>query len=41
MTDKTNLYRNSKKTKKILFSAVAVSLLLLIVLLYSAGMFDG
>lgn len=41
MIDETNLYRNSKKTKKILFSAVAASLLLLAVLLYSAGLFDG
>ncbi|MCC9065961.1 STM3941 family protein [Flavobacterium piscisymbiosum] len=35
------LYRNSKKTKKLLFTSLGVCVILLLVILYSAGIFDG
>ena len=35
------LYRNSKKTKKLLFTSLGVCIILLLVILYSAGIFDG
>lgn len=35
------LYRNSKKTKKLLFTSLGVCIILLLVTLYSAGIFDG
>lgn len=41
MREETKLYRNTKKTKKTLFWAAAVSLFLAIVLVYSMGVFDG
>jgi hypothetical protein len=41
MQEDTRLYRNTKKTKKTLFSAVAVSLFLALILVYCMGVFDG
>jgi hypothetical protein len=41
MIEETNLYRNTKKTGAMLFSAAAVSLLLVAVVVYSIGIFDG
>lgn len=41
MKEETKLYRNTKKTKKTIFSAAAVSLFLALVVLYSTGVFDG
>lgn len=35
------LYRNSQKTKKLLFTSLGVCIILLLVILYSAGIFDG
>jgi hypothetical protein len=35
------LYRNSKKTKKLLLTSLGVCIILLVVILYSAGIFDG
>ena len=35
------LYRNSNKTKKLLFTSLGVCIILLLVILYSAGIFDG
>ncbi|MEP6928650.1 MAG: STM3941 family protein [Flavobacterium sp.] len=41
MKEETKLYRNAKKTRSLLLYASLVSILLLIVLLYSIGIFDG
>jgi hypothetical protein len=41
MNQETKLYRNAKKTRNLLLYASAVSILLIIVLLYSIGIFDG
>lgn len=35
------LYRNSKKTKNLLFTSLGVCIILLLVIIYSAGIFDG
>lgn len=35
------LYRNSKKTKKLLFTSLGVCIILLLVVIYSSGLFDG
>ena len=41
MKQEINFYRNTKKTKKIVLSAAAVCIVLLGVVLYSVGIFDG
>jgi len=41
MQKEVKLYRNSKKTKKLLFTSLGVCIILLLVILYSAGIFDG
>ncbi|WP_428232118.1 STM3941 family protein [Flavobacterium sp.] len=41
MGKEIKLYRNSKKTKKLLFTSLGVCLILLIVIIYSAGIFDN
>jgi len=39
--NETNLYRNKRKTIQLLLISGAICLLLLIILLYSVGLFDG
>ncbi|MEI2274370.1 hypothetical protein OHD16_19640 [Sphingobacterium sp. ML3W] len=41
MKKETNLYRNEKKTTRLLFSTAGICLLLFIILLYCMGLFDG
>lgn len=41
MEKEIKLYRNSKKTKKLLLTSLGVCLILLLVILYSAGIFDN
>jgi hypothetical protein len=41
MEKEVQLYRNSKKTKNLLFSSLGVCIILLLVILYSAGIFDN
>lgn len=41
MEKEIKLYRNSKKTNKLLFTSLGVCIVLLIVILYSIGIFDG
>jgi hypothetical protein len=41
MKKEIQLYRNSQKTKKLLFTSLGVCIILLLVIMYSAGIFDG
>jgi len=41
MREAINLYRNTKKTTRLLVSSIGVFMLLAVVLLYSIGLFDG
>lgn len=41
MENEIKLYRDSKKTKKLLFTSLGVCLILLAVVIYSAGIFDN
>lgn len=41
MQKEIQLYRNSKKTKKLLFTSSGICIILLLVIIYSAGIFDG
>ncbi|KQB39696.1 STM3941 family protein [Flavobacterium aquidurense] len=41
MEKEIKLFRNSKKTKNLLLTSLAVCIILLLVIIYSAGIFDG
>lgn len=41
MEKEIQLYRNSKKTKKLLFTSLGICIILLLVIIYSAGIFDN
>lgn len=41
MKNEIKLYRNSKKTKNLLFTSLGICIILLLVIIYSAGIFDG
>ncbi|MDH5825593.1 STM3941 family protein [Sphingobacterium faecium] len=41
MEKETKIYRNSKKTKKLLLTSIGICIILLIAIIYSAGIFDG
>ncbi|OMQ11651.1 STM3941 family protein [[Flexibacter] sp. ATCC 35103] len=41
MEKEIKLFRNSKKTKNLLFTSLGVCIILLLVIIYSAGIFDG
>ncbi|AJW65131.1 hypothetical protein VO54_03705 [Elizabethkingia miricola] len=41
MKEETNLYRDKKKTTKLLLSSTGMGLLLIAILLYCIGLFDG
>lgn len=41
MEKEIKLYRNSKKTKNLLLTSIGVCLILLLVIIYSAGIFDN
>lgn len=41
MEKEIKLFRNSKKTKNLLFTSLGVCIILLLVIIYSVGIFDG